>query len=93
MDLAIILDIMVQDITRQDTIGALMGMCITGIPIGIAGTGGITDGTIVEGLKRKFPGQVDEIDSDNVPGVFGVEIGCLAGPVLRGTRNKRGTQP
>ena len=81
-----------RDITHRATTGGPPATSIIGIPIGIAGTGGITDGTIVEVLKRKFPGQVDEIDSHDVPGVFGAEIGGLAGPVLRSTRNKRSTQ-
>ena len=54
MDLAIILDIIildiftVRDITRQDTIGGLPGMCITGILIGTTVTGGIVAGTGIE---------------------------------------------
>jgi hypothetical protein len=37
-----------RDITHQGTIGGLAGTSTTGTPIGIAGTGGIAVGTIIE---------------------------------------------
>ena len=42
-----------RDITHQATTGGPPATSIIGTPIGIAGTGGIADGTIVEVLKAQ----------------------------------------
>jgi hypothetical protein len=46
-----------RDITHQDTIGGLPGMCITGVLIGVTVTGGIIAGTGIEILKLRVSPQ------------------------------------
>jgi hypothetical protein len=48
---------MVRDTTHQDTIGGLPDMGITGVPIGVTGTGDIIAGTGIEILKLRVSPQ------------------------------------
>jgi hypothetical protein len=81
-----------RDIMPPGTIGGLLDMGTTGVPIGGTGTGEITDGIGIDSaipqLTSQLRRQINQIGGDSIPGLVGAQIGRLSRPMFHRARDK-----